>query len=264
MTGAAGQAPGGDDELGAMLDLLAARAWPARETEVHDGWWLRFNDGLHRRVNSVFPERDSRAPLAERIADAETYYRRHRLPPRFQISPACQPADLDRVLHERGYETESGVDIMIAESARLTGIDGSAASLSLDAALSDDWLDIHMAEAPNSEAKRRKGRMLETITQPHVFALARSNGMPVAAGLGIADDGWFGIFGMFTLAAERRLGHAQRLISEIADWALARGAEQAYLQVERDNPAALGLYARAGFKTVHGYHYRTLWDKPHD
>lgn len=30
-----------------------------------------------------------------------------------------------------------------------------------------------------------------------------------------------------------------------------------YLQVERDNPAALALYRRAGFHEICTYHYRT-------
>jgi len=180
------------DDLGAQLDLLAARAWPAAETHIHDGWWLRFNDGLHRRVNSVYPERDGASPLEDRIAAAEAFYRAHGLPPRFQISPACRPADLDAVLEARGYVPESGVDIMTADASPLAAAlaapgDGIAA-VRLDANLTDDWLDVHMADA-DAETKRRKGRMLERIGPAHVFAAAVADGRCVAAGLGIADDG---------------------------------------------------------------------------
>jgi len=65
---------------------------------------------------------------------------------------------------------------------------------------------------------------------------------------------------MYTLAEARRRGHARTLLAAMAGWALAQGAAHAYLQVERDNPAALTVYRRAGFTTVHGYHYRTLWN----
>jgi len=259
MTEAPGAAASGDD-LGATLDHLAARAWPAAEVQMHDGWWLRFNDGLHRRVNSVFPERDGTTALDERIRAAEAFYRENDLPPRFQISPACRPADLDAILEARGYVPESGVDIMIADAEPLAALDGGPAAVRLEPALSDDWLDVHMADAADPETKRRKGAMLERIGPPHVFAAALQGGRCVAAGLAIAGDGWFGVFGMYTLAAARRQGHARTLLTAMAGWALAQGVPRAYLQVERDNPGALSVYCRAGFETVHGYHYRTLWN----
>ena len=261
----AGAGAGSDDgDLGTALDLVAARAWPAREIEIRNGWWFRANDGLHRRVNSVFPETDSTIALADRIAEAEAFYRARALPPRFQLSPASRPTHLDGVLAARGYEVESGVDIMIADADALAvATQAPALAIALDPALSDAWLDVHMADAPDDATKQRKGRMLERIEPRHVFASVAIGGETVAAGLGIADEIWFGVFGMFTLAHARRRGHARALLSAMAGWGLALGCRRAYLQVERDNPSAIAVYGRAGFRTVHGYHYRTLWDAPH-
>jgi len=250
-------------EQGATLDRLAARAWPALATEVRDGWWLRYNEGLHRRVNSVFPERIGSEPLDDKIAWAEAYYRGHELPPRFQISSASQPPELDAILAARGYVTESGVDIMTGEADSLAQVRGSGARVDLGAEITPEWLGVHMAEAAEGETRARKGRMLERIERPHAFALAFDGDRPVSAGLGIFEDGWTGIFGMFTLAAARRQGHGQAVLAALAGWTLAQSGQRAYLQVERDNPAALAFYAKLGFATVHGYHYRTLWpDRP--
>ncbi len=246
-------------DLGTTLDRLAANAWPALETEPLDGWRLRYNEGLHRRVNSVFPENDGVVPIDEKLAQAEAFYRERTMAPRFQISPACQPPRLDDILATRGYETESGVDIMVGDAAAIAGQTHSSATVELLPALNEDWLDVHMADTPDLETKARKGRMLTRIEMPHVFALAVVAGKPVAAGLGIYENGWCGIFGMFTLAHERRRGHGHALLCALADWTLARGGTRAYLQVERDNPPALAFYAKIGFRTVHGYHYRTLW-----
>jgi hypothetical protein len=68
-------------DLDATLDRLAARAWPALETDVRDGWWLRYNEGLHRRVNSVFPEYAGSEALDDKIAGAEAYRRASKSPP---------------------------------------------------------------------------------------------------------------------------------------------------------------------------------------
>lgn len=41
-----------------------------------------------------------------------------------------------------------------------------------------------------------------------------------------------------------------------AQWATDHGARGLYLQVERANPAAQHVYARAGFSHAYDYHYR--------
>jgi len=250
-------------DLDATLDRLAARAWPALETDVRDGWWLRYNEGLHRRVNSVFPEYAGSEALDDKIAGAEAYYRAHGLPPRFQITTASQPPDLDAILAGRGYVVESGVDIMTGDAEPLAQVRGSSARVELSAEITPEWLGVHMAEAADAETRDRKGRMLERIERTHAFAFAYDGGRPVSAGLGIFEDGWTGIFGMFTLADARRRGHGQAVLAALAAWTLAQPGQHTYLQVERDNPAALAFYAKLGFGTVHGYHYRTLWpDRP--
>ena len=49
------------------LEELAANAWPAGEVEELDGWRLRFNAGVTRRANSVWPNAAGDClPLAEK------------------------------------------------------------------------------------------------------------------------------------------------------------------------------------------------------
>ena len=65
-----------------------------------------------------------------------------------------------------------------------------------------------------------------------------------------------GVFSMLTLPEQRRRGLAEAVLGAIARFALARGAQQLYLQVEVANEAARTLYARAGFREAYRYHYR--------
>jgi GNAT superfamily N-acetyltransferase len=78
----------------------------------------------------------------------------------------------------------------------------------------------------------------------------------VASGLGVVDGARAGIFAMLTVPERRGEGAATALLVALGRWATERGARELYLQVERDNPAALALYARAGFRERYGYHYR--------
>jgi N-acetylglutamate synthase len=43
------------------------------------------------------------------------------------------------------------------------------------------------------------------------------------------------------------------VLAALAGWA---GTDRMYLQVERDNTAAMRLYERAGFTEICAYHYR--------
>jgi hypothetical protein len=58
----------------AAIERASADAPPCRLCVDDDGWRLRFNDGITRRRNSVFPERPGRAPLPAKIARSEAFY----------------------------------------------------------------------------------------------------------------------------------------------------------------------------------------------
>jgi GNAT superfamily N-acetyltransferase len=78
---------------------------------------------------------------------------------------------------------------------------------------------------------------------------------PVATGRGVADSGWTGVFDLATRPEARRQGAGTAVLAALAGWSEQQGAPRLYLQV--DSPAALGLYARAGFRELCTYHYRT-------
>ena len=62
---------------------------------------------------------------------------------------------------------------------------------------------------------------------------------------------------MATLPNYRRRGAASAVLHAIASWGQEQGAGDMYLQVMQNNTPALELYAKAGFKKLYGYHYRT-------
>jgi ribosomal protein S18 acetylase RimI-like enzyme len=52
------------------------------------------------------------------------------------------------------------------------------------------------------------------------------------------------------------------VLRALAETAFEAGVDRMYLQVERDNPAAIALYAAASFRELYGYHYRVLRGAP--
>ena len=81
------------------LQERAARALPAAEVEVVDGWWLRRAPGCAWWVQTVLPHGDAETDeVLRRVARAETCYADRGVEVRFQITPGVCPREHDGIL----------------------------------------------------------------------------------------------------------------------------------------------------------------------
>jgi ribosomal protein S18 acetylase RimI-like enzyme len=246
------------DEI-AAIEACANRAWPAAHVANLDGWQLRWSDGLTRRGNSAYPLTDRGAfPLTEKIARVEAWYRERGIGALYQLSPICQPAGLDAALGERGYAFESPVSIQTCAAAALATAPLRSPGLEarVESSASAEWRSISVDRGRFAERPGSFQGFLDRIGPRAGFAISRIDGEPVASGLGVADGSRVGVFAMLTVPEHRGSGAASALLVALARWATEQGASELYLQVERDNPPALGLYQSAGFGERYGYHYR--------
>jgi ribosomal protein S18 acetylase RimI-like enzyme len=94
-----------------------------------------------------------------------------------------------------------------------------------------------------------------------VLSGAGEPGAVVAKGRVASRDDWAGITDVWVSPSHRRRGLAAVVMAELLTWAGERGATTAYLQVRGDNPPALSLYDRLGFRTHHTYRYLALPSK---
>lgn len=241
-----------------LLETLAADALPCKYVEAVDGWRLRYNDGVTRRANSVLAEAAGVKTLAEKIEQAEAFYKHKRVLARFQVSPASAPEGLTAVLDERGYSTHSGADVQVASLANVLQ---QASKHSLEILVSEqpdeNWLQVYEAvEVTNTHATRVRREMFERMTEQVAFAHCIIEGRSAAVGVGVLAAGHMGIFNMATRPDFRRRGAASSLLLGLAKWAKAREAHTLYLQVATENAVAHAVYERLGFRTRYAYHYR--------
>jgi GNAT superfamily N-acetyltransferase len=105
--------------------------------------------------------------------------------------------------------------------------------------------------------------LLLELTTPAVLALpgvhcyvGEVDGVPVTTGLGVAIDGWVGIFNIATPPAFRRHGYGAALTAAAVDHAFDAGATSAWLQ-----SSAMGfqIYEEMGFRTSEHW---TCWLSP--
>jgi ribosomal protein S18 acetylase RimI-like enzyme len=245
------------------LETLALRAWPARVVEACGGWRLRWGDEGTWRTRSVWPNGGSHGDLAAWIARAEAFYATRGEPARFQVTDAATPRDLDAQLAARGYTIEPSKSSHVLYGAiegLLAERPGAAAPwrIEIEDRASAAWLAAYQTcvGVPDALLPARRALFARIAPDRRHACLRDGNGEAVATCLGVVEEGWLGLYALGTRPARRRAGAARALLAALAADACERGAARVYLQVERDNAAALALYARAGCRRHHDYHYR--------
>ena len=243
----------------ASLEKLAYNAWTARHAERYGHWFLRADEGVTRRANSVFPYG---APPTSNLQDAVEhcigFYKKHDILPRFQVTSASKPNGLDKSLEDLGFAFEMRTYLQIAPIDKLLHFEPTI-NVEILTEPEPIWIRTY-AEAGgfgNHSMKIREGIFRRTASDK-AFALAGTNEDGMGAGLGVLEGDWLGLFGIETLPSHRRKGVATAVNHALASWGAQQGARRVYLQVEASNDIALKLYSKMGFETEYHYWYRTL------
>jgi GNAT superfamily N-acetyltransferase len=237
------------------LESAGVESWPARETIDLDGWLLRFTDGHTHRANSVATHRFTGTRLEATIERAEKAYRARTIRPLFQISPAAKPADLERILREKGYATITPTLTCVASSLVMRASLPEPREVHTSGEPEDDFIALLLAGSRSEADGRERLDILSRIELPHICVTAYDKGVAVACGTGTLSKGWVGVNMMRTALEHRRNGHAQRVLSAIARWSDGKGVSRLYLNVEQANYGARALYTKAGFETAYEYRY---------
>jgi N-acetylglutamate synthase len=226
---------------------------PEEQLEI-ERWLLPFDSGTVSRAKSAVPL--SHQPPADGIADRiEAMYRARGMRAVFRLAnEACFDA-LRSELGARGYTASKPVLVQVAQVRSMRGV--SAQTPAETASVPDEaWAALFLAEGfdPVDGASRVKslGRGRDSV-----FASVRENGRAIAAGAAAFSHGWSSVHGMRTDPAHRGKGLAGRVLAAMAEAAMQRGIERAFLQVEEANAPARALYRRAGFQPVWRYDYWT-------
>lgn len=250
-----------DLDLIGEIERMAARAWPALETEDLAGWRLRYSQGVTRRANSVWPNAldEIGLSLAERIERVEAFYAARRLPARYQICPAARPSDLDAELAARRYAAAAETVVMTAPLAAvldaLAQPDGWQVTLTTQVEAA--WMDLYAAVEgvlPREVAVRRA--IMQAIQPRAAYATVWAGKEAVAVGSAVCTGRYVGLFNLGTLPAWRRRGGARAAMAALLGWAADQGAQVSYLQVMVRNEPAIGLYTRLGYAEQYRYFYR--------
>lgn len=228
-----------------LLDRLGADGCPPLERVDVQGWRLRAAQGVLRRANSALPLSGA-LPLQDVVA----FYRTRGLPPRVQVTSL----ELDHVLAAHGWARDTDVSV-------LTGpVPAGRSTAVLRDRPDDAWVDLYWAVDGRGGAHERGLliQMLDLVAAPAAYASVERDGVAVAVGRAVAQEGHLGVYSMAVLPEWRGQGLGREVLHALGGWGSVHGARTTHLQVLSDNRPALALYARAGLRRAQAYHYRSL------
>lgn len=256
---------GTETDLGRVrqLEELTLSTSPSIDQRNYDGWVLRASNTETRRANSVTVLHPSTLELAKKIVFCEDWYRSHGQRAVFRLTAEFAPVDLDKLLDERGYSREVETLVMTLVIAFDSDSDRNSPLVNLPKGLS--VVERSSAEGI-ADAHRLKGGTIELVAQDlkrqsvwrgaqKFLALTTPAGI-MACGMARIDDGHLGIFNMRTASTERGKGYAGMLVAHLIQWGRGEGGHTAFLQVDRENTAAMTIYRRLGFVPQYLYWHR--------
>lgn len=238
------------------IEELSMNALPAIQTQIFDGWILRFSNGYTKRANSINPIYFSSENLKSKIKNSEQMYRERNLPVIYKMTPNVCPKDLDNALEKSGYIPDSltSVQVLPIKEIEVPPVN----NVEVYNKLHKKWFANFCAFNKIRKNDQRSLKiMLNNIISKTCFILLTDDDKKVlACGLGVLQGEYIGLFDIVTNEKYRNKGYGKVLILNILHWGKKNGAKKAYLQVVVNNTPALNLYSSLGFEEKYRYWYR--------
>ncbi|CAI6085568.1 hypothetical protein PAECIP112173_04685 [Paenibacillus sp. JJ-100] len=238
-----------------LIEELTLNHWQPLSTSLYDGWVLRFAKGYTKRANSVQAIYPSTLDVHEKVLACEHIYTSNQLNTIFKITPFVQPETLDQLLEDKGYVV---LDRTIVQLRNLQDLQTpKSADIHIDEQLTDEWL--HHFCRLNVVAEQFRGTMTQMLLNLRAttgFITLSVDGLVVACGLGVVEQGFIGLHDIITDPAYRNRGLAEQMILHLLYWGKSQGAVSSYLQVVAENAPARRLYTKLGYTDAYSYWYR--------
>lgn len=237
------------------IEELSMNAWPALQTQLYDGWVLRFADGYTKRSNSINPIYNSTISLQAKLDFCEKQYEHVNLPKVYKLTPDSQPKNLDDELDKRGYVKIDETSVRVLQMDHY--YKAKAGNIHFASEFSDTWINGFLkCSGINERDQMTAKKMLNNIMSEVVCVDKRVGEKVIGCGFGVIERDYIGIFDIIVDKSYRGNGYGKNIMNSILNTAAEKGVKTAYLQVVVGNRPAENLYENLGFREEYRYWYR--------
>ena len=235
-------------------------SWPAKDYYFINGWILRFNNGITDRANSVVPLTYWGKNANSDIDEVERIYEKMNLNPSFMVFDYYEPKTLKSLLVKRKYSLVSPTEVMIAKLKALTfsNIDEIYTYYTFDSRNSEFSRFISKFSHWTDDDQIIIKKISDRIKIPEKkYLLVRSNEEVIASLMGVlVRRKYLYIADVLVHPNYRQKKIATTMLYRLLeDWAIKKGTQYIWLQVEESNKIAHKMYDSLGMTTLFKYSY---------
>ncbi|MCL1795120.1 MAG: GNAT family N-acetyltransferase [Oscillospiraceae bacterium] len=237
-----------------LYEELSLNAHPALQTQVYDGWVLRFANGYTNRANSINPLYPSTLDLQIKIAECEKRYFAQGLQAVYKLTDGSNP-NIDKTLEQHGYSIVTPTYIMEMDLQGKNFLSGDC--IMADHA-DDEWLNAYFSFGRYTESVKMATakQILDNVKSNMICGRLVKNGTSVACGSAVIERGYMALLNIVVDEPQRGKGYGTEICESLISASQRFGARTAYMQVVQNNEKAVNLYTKLGYKTIYSYWYR--------
>lgn len=234
-----------------FFEEISSNAHVALNMMQYDGWILRFANGHTNRANSVSVIYPSTLRLDVKVPYCEEIYRKANLPCVFKLTE--KDIELNKYLEDRGYEMLTPTDVMILD-LKEKHFQKGACIFSKEP--TEEWLHSYFAFEGITDATKQETfrKMLSKVLVDTTYCSFFSNEMVACASAAI-EQGYMLLQNVVVRLECRGKGYGQAVCESLLAYTKEKGARYSYLQVVKENVAAVNLYSKLGYEKVYTYWY---------
>ncbi len=237
------------------IEELSINAWPSLQTLLYDGWIIRFANGYGNRSNSINPIYPSKIELEEKINYCDKIFDRYKLPTTYKIIECEEHKSIEEKLGQLNYKKIHPTSIQTCKTIKI--LKNNYNGIIIENNFDNKWIDsvINFNKIEEKNIITFKG-ILKNIAGEKIVVYKKAENEIAGCSFGVIDNNYVGIFDIVVKESERGKGYGKEIVETILSEAKKKEVTNSYLQVMLDNPIALKLYKKLGFKEIYKYWYR--------
>ena len=237
------------------IEEMSMNAWPALQTCVYDGWIIRLANGYGNRANSINPIYKSKIKLEDKLTYCDDFFARHGLPAAYKLINCEEHKSVEETLAKLNYQKINETSLQICEipATLQNDFEGIIITDDFDEHWINSVIDYNRIEENHISTFRR---ILDNIADEKIVVCKKTGNEIAGCGYGAIERNYVGVFDIVVKEEFRRKGYGREIVLTILAEAAKRSIKNSYLQVMLNNPAALHLYEKLGYREIYRYWYR--------